>query len=190
MEFQRGHAADRLIEVHNGVKVSPLKIVGEAQGNGTEVHFLADEEIFGTIEFHYDILAKRLRELSFLNNGVKIKLVDQRSGKEEDFAFSGGVKGFVEYINRSKTVLHPTVFYSAGEAALPNGGAIGVEVAMQWNDSYAEQVLCFTNNIPQADGGTHLTGLRQAMTRVINKYIEENEIAKKAKVDIAGDDMR
>ena len=190
MEFQRGHAAYRLIEVHNGVKVSPLKIVGEAQGNGTEVHFLADEEIFGTIEFHYDILAKRLRELSFLNNGVKIKLVDQRSGKEEDFAFSGGVKGFVEYINRSKTVLHPTVFYSAGEAALPNGGAIGVEVAMQWNDSYAEQVLCFTNNIPQADGGTHLTGLRQAMTRVINKYIEENEIAKKAKVDIAGDDMR
>ena len=190
MEFQRGHAAYRLIEVHNGVKVSPLKIVGEAQGNGTEVHFLADEEIFGTIEFHYYILAKRLRELSFLNNGVKIKLVDQRSGKEEDFAFSGGVKGFVEYINRSKTVLHPTVFYSAGEAALPNGGAIGVEVAMQWNDSYAEQVLCFTNNIPQADGGTHLTGLRQAMTRVINKYIEENEIAKKAKVDIAGDDMR
>jgi DNA gyrase subunit B len=154
------------------------------------VHFLADEEIFGTVEFHYDILAKRLRELSFLNNGVKIKLVDQRTGKEEDFAFSGGVKGFVEYINRAKTVLHPNVFYSTGESQLPGGGSIGVEVAMQWNDSYAEQVLCFTNNIPQADGGTHLTGLRQAMTRVINKYIEENEIAKKAKVDIAGDDMR
>ncbi len=190
MEFQRGHAADRQVEVQNGVEVSPLRIIGDTKGRGTEVHFLADEAIFGTIEFHYDILAKRLRELSFLNNGVKIKLVDQRTGKEEDFAFSGGVKGFVEYINRSKTVLHPTVFHAAGESPLPNGGSIGIEVAMQWNDSYAEQVLCFTNNIPQADGGTHLTGLRQAMTRVINKYIEENEIAKKAKVDIAGDDMR
>jgi len=185
MEFNRGHAVDRAIEIQNGVEVSPLKIIGETKNRGTEVHFLADEDIFGTIEFHYDILAKRLRELSFLNNGVKIKLVDQRTGKEEDFAFSGGVKGFVEYINRSKTVLHPSVFYSTGES-----GLISVEVAMQWNDSYAEQVLCFTNNIPQADGGTHLTGLRQAMTRVINKYIEENEIAKKAKVDIAGDDMR
>jgi DNA gyrase subunit B len=192
MEFNRGHAVDRVIDVQNGVEVSPLKVIGDTKNRGTEVHFLADEEIFGagSIEFHYDILAKRLRELSFLNNGVKIKLVDQRSGKEEDFAFSGGVKGFVEYINRAKTVLHPTVFYSAGESQLPGGGGIGVEVAMQWNDSYAEQVLCFTNNIPQADGGTHLTGLRQAMTRVINKYIEENEIAKKAKVDIAGDDMR
>jgi DNA gyrase subunit B len=190
MEFHRGHAVDRVVETHNGVEVSPLKVVGETKGSGTEVHFLADAEIFGIVEFHYDILAKRLRELSFLNNGVKIKLVDQRSGKEEDFAFSGGVQGFVEYINRNKTVLHPTVFYSSGESQLPNGGSIGIEVAMQWNDSYAEQVLCFTNNIPQADGGTHLTGLRTAMTRVINKYIEENEIAKKAKVEISGDDMR
>ena len=190
MEFRRGQAVDRALEIQNGIEVSPLKIVGDTRNRGTEVHFLADEEIFGNVEFHYDILAKRLRELSFLNNGVKIRLVDQRMGKEEDFAFSGGVKGFVEYINRSKTVLHPNVFYSTGESVLPNGGSIGVEVAMQWNDSYAEQVLCFTNNIPQADGGTHLTGLRQAMTRVINKYIEENDIAKKAKVDIAGDDMR
>jgi DNA gyrase subunit B len=191
MEFQRGHAVDRVLELHNGVEVSPLKVTGEAQTTGTEVHFLADEEIFGTVEFHYDILAKRLRELSFLNNGVRIKLVDQRTGKEEDFAFSGGVKGFVEYINRSKTVLHPNVFFSSGEAKVGDTGVtIAVEVAMQWNDSYAEQVLCFTNNIPQSDGGTHLTGLRAAMTRVINKYIEEHEIAKKAKVDIAGDDMR
>ncbi len=191
MEFNRGHAIDRIINTQNGVEVSPLKVLGDTKNRGTEVHFLADEEIFGTVEFHYDILAKRLRELSFLNNGVKIKLVDQRNGKEEDFAFSGGVQGFVEYINRSKTVLHPTVFYSSGESKVGDSGVtIGVEVAMQWNDSYAEQVLCYTNNIPQADGGTHLTGLRQAMTRVINKYIEENEIAKKAKVDIAGDDMR
>ena len=191
MEFQRGHVTDRIIEVHNGVHVSPMKVIGDAQTTGTEVHFLADEEIFGAVEFHYDILAKRLRELSFLNNGVKIKLTDQRSGKEEDFAFAGGVKGFVEYINRAKTVLHPNVFVSAGDAKVGDTGVtISVEVAMQWNDSYAEQVLCFTNNIPQSDGGTHLTGLRAAMTRVINKYIEENEIAKKAKVDIAGDDMR
>lgn len=190
IEFQRGRAVDRIIDVQNGVETSPLKVVGETLSTGTEVHFLADDEIFGVIEFHYDILAKRLRELSFLNNGVNIKLIDQRSGKEEDFAFSGGVKGFVDYINRSKTVLHPNVFYAMGESQLPSGGSIGVEVAMQWNDSYAEQVLCFTNNIPQADGGTHLTGLRTAMTRVINKYIEEHEIAKKAKVDISGDDMR
>ncbi|MBT9517843.1 MAG: DNA topoisomerase (ATP-hydrolyzing) subunit B [Methyloversatilis discipulorum] len=189
IEFERGVPLDRQIEVQNGVEVSPLKVIGPSEKRGTEVHFLADETIFENIEFHYDILAKRLRELSFLNNGVKIKLIDQRNAKEEDFAFAGGVKGFVDYINRNKTVLHPNVFYSAGSSVL-NGVQIDVEVAMQWNDSYAEQVLCFTNNIPQSDGGTHLTGLRAAMTRIINKYIEENEIAKKAKVDITGDDMR
>ncbi|MDR1889015.1 MAG: DNA gyrase subunit B, partial [Zoogloeaceae bacterium] len=187
LEFDRGHVTDRLLEQQNGVEVSPMRVTGESQHSGTEVHFMADEEIFGTIEYHYDILAKRLRELSFLNNGVKIRLVDQRTAKEEDFAFSGGVQGFVEYINRNKSVLHPNIFYSSGESTVPTGdhdGIISVEVAMQWNDSYQEQVLCFTNNIPQADGGTHLTGLRAAMTRVITKYIEENEIAKKAKVDI------
>ncbi|MFT3962141.1 DNA topoisomerase (ATP-hydrolyzing) subunit B [Propionivibrio sp.] len=189
LDFSRGSVVDRQIEIQHGVEVSPLKVVGSTEKRGTEVHFMADEEIFGQVEFHYEIIAKRLRELSFLNNGVKIRLVDKRNGKEEDFAFLGGVKGFVEYINRSKTVLHPNVFHAVGESAVP-GGTIGVEVAMQWNDTYAEQVLCFTNNIPQSDGGTHLTGLRAAMTRVINKYIEENEIAKKAKVDITGDDMR
>ena len=189
MEFNRGHAVDRIIEIVDGVETSPLKLLGDTNKRGTRVQYLADEEIFGTVEYHYDILAKRLRELSFLNNGVKIRLIDQRTGKEEDFAFAGGVKGFVEYINRAKTVLHPTVFHSSGES-LQNGVPINVEVAMQWNDSYAEQVLCYTNNIPQADGCTHLTGLRAAMTRVINKYIEEHEIAKKAKVDISGDDMR
>ncbi|GAA5166241.1 DNA topoisomerase (ATP-hydrolyzing) subunit B [Viridibacterium curvum] len=194
MEFQRGKPHDRLVEVQNGVEVSPLKVLGDTEKRGTEVHYLADEEIFGKIEYHYDILAKRLRELSFLNNGVKIKLIDQRFGKEEDFAFSGGVKGFVDYINRAKSVLHPNVFYAAGTTKVTTGSVqdveLSVEVAMQWNDSYQEQVLCFTNNIPQSDGGTHLTGLRAAMTRVINKYIEENEIAKKAKVEISGDDMR
>lgn len=189
LEFNRGAVTDRLVEVQNGVEVSPLKVIGSTEKRGTEVHFMADEEIFENIEFHYEILAKRLRELSFLNNGVRIRLIDQRTGKEEDFAFSGGVKGFVEYVNRSKTVLHPNVFYATGESN-QNGVDIGVEVAMQWNDSYQEHVLCFTNNIPQSDGGTHMTGLRAAMTRVINKYIEENEIARKAKVDISGDDMR
>jgi DNA gyrase subunit B len=189
LDFIRGTATDRLVEVQNGVEVSPIRIVGDTERRGTEVHFMADDEIFGQVEFHYEIIAKRLRELSFLNNGVKIRLIDQRTGKEEDFAFLGGVKGFVEYINRTKTVLHPNVFFSSGESIIPNG-SISVEVAMQWNDTYAEQVLCFTNNIPQSDGGTHMTGLRAAMTRVINKYIEENEIAKKAKVEISGDDMR
>ncbi|MDR0528298.1 MAG: DNA topoisomerase (ATP-hydrolyzing) subunit B [Zoogloeaceae bacterium] len=190
LEFARGKVEDRVVERHQGADVSPMKVIGESAHTGTEVHFLADEEIFGELEYHYEILAKRLRELSFLNNGVKVRLVDQLSGKEENFAFAGGVQGFVSYINRSKTVLHPHIFYSCGETQMSGGGAISVEIAMQWNDSYQEQVLCFTNNIPQADGGTHLTGLRAAMTRVINRYIEENEIAKKAKVEITGDDMR
>src|SRR3989475_3491422 len=151
----------------------------------TEVHFLASKEVFGTVDYHYDILARRLRELSFLNNGVKIVLIDQRAGKEENFAFSGGVKGFVEYMNRAKNILHGSLFHGIGEK-----DGITVEVAMQWNDSYQESVLCFTNNIPQKDGGTHLTGLRAAMTRVLNKYIEEIELAKKAKVETTGDDMR
>jgi DNA gyrase subunit B len=189
VEFNRGVVVDRLIEVQRGVEVSPLKVVGDTEKRGTELHFMADEEIFGQVEFHYEIIAKRLRELSFLNNGVKIRLNDQRTGKEENFAFLGGVKGFVEYINRTKSILHPNIFCASGDSVNGNG-VISVEVAMQWNDSYAEQVLCFTNNIPQADGGTHMTGLRAAMTRVINRYIEEHEIAKKAKVDISGDDMR
>jgi len=190
MEFERGVVKNRNIEQENGVAVSPISVTSNTELSGTEVHFLADEEIFGHVEFHYEILVKRIRELSFLNNGVHIRLIDQRTGQEEDFAFSGGVKGFVEYINQNKSVLHPNVFYAEGVRPSDLGGQITAEVSMQWNDSFSEQVLCFTNNIPQRDGGTHLTGLRAAMTRVINKYIDENEIAKKAKVEISGDDMR
>jgi len=190
MEFARGVIQNRNIEEAQGVTISPISVTGDTEKTGTEVHFLADEEIFGKVEFHYEILVKRIRELSFLNNGVHIRLIDQRSGQEEDFAYSGGVKGFVEYINQTKSVLHPNIFYAEGNRPSDLGGQITAEVSMQWNDSFSEQVLCFTNNIPQRDGGTHLTGLRAAMTRVINKYIDEHEVAKKAKVEISGDDMR
>ena len=190
MEFERGVIKNRNIQNENGVAISPITVTGDTELSGTEVHFLADETIFGHVEFHYEILVKRIRELSFLNNGVHIKLIDQRTGQEEDFAFSGGVKGFVEYINQTKNVLHPNIFYAEGVRPSDLGGQITAEVSMQWNDSFSEQVLCFTNNIPQRDGGTHLTGLRAAMTRVINKYIDENEVAKRAKVEISGDDMR
>ncbi|MGV8712017.1 MAG: DNA topoisomerase (ATP-hydrolyzing) subunit B [Nitrosomonas sp.] len=172
------------MEFRMGVPQKPLEVIGESERHGTEVHFLASKDIFGLVEYHYDIFAKRLRELSFLNNGVKIHLIDQRTGKEENFAFTGGIKNFVEYINRSKTVLHPSIFYTTGMK-----DNIAVEVSMQWNDSYTEQVLCFTNNIPQKDGGTHLTGLRAAMTRTLNNYIEKNELAKKAKVETCGEEM-
>ena len=190
IEFRKGVPQDRVLEQRDGFEVSPMKIIGETEKRGTEVHFLPDEEIFTNIDFHYDVLAKRLRELSFLNNGVKIKLVDERNAKEDNFAFAGGVRGFVEFINQGKKVLHPNIFHAVGDKMSEQNTNIGVEVAMQWNDGYNESVLCFTNNIPQRDGGTHLTGLRAAMTRVINKYIDDNELAKKAKVEIAGDDMR
>ncbi len=173
------------MEFHNGERVAPLAKIGPTDKKGTEVHFLASTETFGNVDFHYDILSKRIRELSFLNNGVKIRLLDLRTNKEENFALAGGIGGFVSYINRNKSVLHPKVFHATGEK-----DNVTVEVAMQWNDSYNEHVLCFTNNIPQRDGGTHMTGLRAAMTRVMNKYIEENELAKKAKVETTGDDMR
>jgi DNA gyrase subunit B len=196
MEFAKGFVQNRLLETVDGIEVSPMRTAGDTEKRGTEVHFFPDADIFtANIDFHYEILAKRLRELSFLNNGVRIRLKDERSGKEDDFSGAGGVKGFVEFINTGKKVLHPNVFHAAAErpsetyGGIP-GTSIGVEVAMQWNDGYNENVLCFTNNIPQRDGGTHLTGLRAAMTRVINKYIDDTEVAKKAKVEVTGDDMR
>jgi DNA gyrase subunit B len=197
LEFSRGFVQNRVIEEGQApdgstVPFSPMQVIGDTDKRGTEVHFLPDNtEIFKeNFDFHYEILAKRLRELSFLNNGVRIRLLDERTGKEDDFAGAGGVKGFVDYVNKGKQVLHPNAFNAIGEKQSDQQTMIGVEVAMQWNSGYNEQVLCFTNNIPQRDGGTHLTGLRAAMTRVINKYIDENELAKKAKVEITGDDMR
>ena len=173
------------IEFARGERKENLKILGDTDKTGTEVQFLPSVSTFTDINFHFEILAKRIRELSFLNNGVKIELIDHRTGKSENFAFSGGVTGFVEYLNKTKTTIHKNPFSAEGEK-----DGITVEVSMQWNDSYGENVQCFTNNIPQRDGGTHLTGLRGAMTRTINTYIESNDLAKKAKVDTTGDDMR